>query len=109
MSYARPLVLGVDVDEQTRCAHWHSPLDIIAIKMRCCGVYYACKDCHDQVAGHAIRTWPRTAWETAAILCGVCGSELTIWQYMECTNLCPACGAAFNPGCQDHHHFYFEA
>jgi uncharacterized CHY-type Zn-finger protein len=101
-------VFGVDLDEQTRCAHWRSALDVIAIKMKCCGVYYACKDCHDELAGHEIRTWRRTEWGAAAILCGVCGSELSIGQYMGCANSCPACGADFNPGCRDHYPFYFE-
>ena len=30
-------VHGVDVDPETRCAHWRSPLDIIAIQFKCCG------------------------------------------------------------------------
>jgi len=27
--------------------------------------------------------------------------------YVACNSLCPACHAAFNPGCRNHHHFYF--
>ena len=53
-------VHGIDLDPQTRCAHWHSPLDVIAIKMACCGTYYACKSCHDALAGHGLETWPRS-------------------------------------------------
>ena len=105
----RPTVRGVDVDPQTRCAHWHSARDIIAIKMKCCGVYYACKDCHDALAGHAAAVWPRAEWQTPAILCGACGTELAIRQYLDSENTCPACGAGFNPGCRNHYHFYFEA
>ena len=45
-------VKGVEVDDESRCAHYHSERDIIAIKMKCCGEYYACKDCHDELAGH---------------------------------------------------------
>src|SRR5712664_59058 len=48
-----PEVRGVEVDAQTRCVHYRSTVDIVAIKMRCCGVYYACKDCH--IAGEAVR------------------------------------------------------
>jgi uncharacterized CHY-type Zn-finger protein len=33
---------------------------------------------------------------------------LTIEQYLECGAMCPHCGAGFNPGCQNHHHFYFS-
>ncbi|HLI65652.1 MAG TPA: CHY zinc finger protein [Caulobacteraceae bacterium] len=101
-------VHGVDLDGQTRCIHWRSALDIVAIKMRCCGEYYACKDCHDALAGHPIVVWPRAAWDEAAILCGACGSELTIRQYTDGGDHCPACSAPFNPGCRAHRHFYFE-
>ncbi|SDF60275.1 CHY zinc finger protein [Terriglobus roseus] len=101
-------VRGVGVDAQTRCARYRSVLDVIAIRMACCGEYFACKDCHEEVADHAIAVWPRLQWDTRAVLCGVCGYELTIHEYMECGNRCPRCEAAFNPGCRNHYHFYFE-
>jgi uncharacterized CHY-type Zn-finger protein len=101
-------VRGVGLDPQTRCAHYHGPTDIIAIKMKCCGVYYACKDCHEALAGHAARVWPRNEWDERAILCGGCGAELSIRDYMQCESQCPACGARFNPGCRNHYDFYFE-
>jgi uncharacterized CHY-type Zn-finger protein len=104
----RPPVLGLDLDDQTRCAHWRSPLDVIAIRMRCCGDYYACRDCHDALAGHPAAVWPRAQWDRPAVLCGVCGAELSVRAYMACTNRCPSCDAAFNPGCRLHHHLYFE-
>jgi uncharacterized CHY-type Zn-finger protein len=91
-----------------RCAHWHGPRDVIAIKMHCCGVHYACKDCHEVLAGHPIRTWPRAEWDQKAVLCGACWHEMSVAQYLVCANRCPACAAAFNPGCREHHHFYFE-
>ena len=109
MSETRPLVHGIDLDPQTRCAHYNKPVDVIAIKMKCCGLYYACKDCHEALAGHAIEVWPREEWDQLAVLCGCCGTELSIRAYMECGNTCPACGAQFNPGCRNHYHFYFEA
>ena len=105
----RPTVLGVDLDDETRCAHWRSALDIVAIKMRCCGEYYACKDCHEALADHAVRVWPRAEWTETAILCGACGVELSIAAYMESGDRCPTCRAPFNPGCRTHYHFYFEA
>ena len=43
------------MDAETRCVHYRSALDIIAIKMACCGVYYACKDCHAALADHEIK------------------------------------------------------
>jgi uncharacterized CHY-type Zn-finger protein len=104
----RPKVRGVDVDAQTRCAHWYSAIDVIAIKMKCCGVYYACKDCHDALADHPAEVWPWSEWGQPAVLCGVCGTELSVRGYLDCGNVCPACGAGFNPGCRTHYHFYFE-
>jgi uncharacterized CHY-type Zn-finger protein len=82
-------------------------LDVIAIKMKCCGIYYACKDCHMALAGHPISVWPRDEFQQQAILCGTCKRELTIQEYMQCDSRCPHCGAAFNPACANHHHFYF--
>ena len=80
MSPNPPAVRGVNLDPQTRCAHYHGPTDIIAIKIKCCGVYYACKDCHSALADHTIEVWPETEWDEPAILCGACGTELTIRQ-----------------------------
>jgi len=51
--------------------------------------------------------WPETEWDHQAILCGACRTELTISAYLECNSICPVCHAAFNPGCRNHHHFYF--
>ena len=102
-----PVVRGVGLDPQTRCDHYRSPLDIVAIRMACCDTYYACKDCHAALADHPLRPWPREQWDLPAILCGACRGELTIRQYLDGGPACPRCGAGFNPGCRNHHHFYF--
>jgi len=107
MPSSRPEVRGVDLDAQTRCAHYRTELDIIAIKMKCCGVYYACKECHDTLAGHPIGTWPQGEWNQAAVLCGACRYEMTIHEYMASGYKCPACKVRFNPGCRKHYQFYF--
>src|SRR5258708_3907276 len=104
----RPSVKGVDLDPQTRCAHWHSPLDIIAIRMRCCRTYYACRECHDELADHAPAVGPIAGWDRAAVLWGAWGRELGARDYLACANGCPACAAPFNPGCASHYHLYFE-
>jgi uncharacterized CHY-type Zn-finger protein len=101
-------VRGIDVDAETRCGHYHKPTDIIAIKMRCCGVFYACKECHDALAGHVLEPWPASEQHERAILCGACRTTLTIAEYLHCDYRCPNCGAAFNPGCRNHYHFYFS-
>ena len=104
----RPTVHGLELDPQTLCAHWHSPRDVIAIKMRCCGEYYSCRQCHDALAGHPAVVWPASEWDQPAILCGVWAQEQTVREYLDGENHCPTCGAAFNPGCKTHHHLYFE-
>ena len=103
-----PDVRGINLDAHTRCKHYHGPTDIVAIKMKCCGVYYACKDCHAALANHRIEIWPEDEWSQKAILCGACGVELTIRQYMESESRCPACRAQFNPKCREHYHLYFQ-
>jgi uncharacterized CHY-type Zn-finger protein len=104
----RPIIHGVALDAQTRCTHYHSTLDIIAIKMRCCGAYHACRECHDDLADHPVTVWPTAEWDQAAILCGACGVELSVRDYLACDNRCPVCRSLFNPGCKTHHHLYFE-
>jgi uncharacterized CHY-type Zn-finger protein len=101
-------VRGVNLDPQTRCEHYRGPYDIVAIKMKCCGVYYACKDCHAALADHETSVWPESQWDHEAILCGACGATLTILQYMQSGSRCATCGAQFNPGCRSHYHLYFQ-
>lgn len=101
-------VYGKPVDNQTRCVHWHSKLDIIAIKFKCCEKYYPCFSCHEETADHDPKVWPKAEFDTKGILCGVCGTELTIKEYMGSNNTCPKCKADFNPGCSKHYHLYFE-
>lgn len=103
---ARILVRGAVVDEQTRCAHYAGPLDVIAIRFACCGDWYPCLHCHESEAGHPIRPWPAEAGSQLAVLCGACGTTLPIADYVAAA-ACPACEAAFNPGCALHHCIYF--
>jgi uncharacterized CHY-type Zn-finger protein len=102
------VVIGVDVDSQTRCLHYHSPSDIIAIKFKCCGKWFPCYECHYAMADHDPLVWPLSEFRQKAILCGACGEQLSIQEYFECGSQCPSCGAGFNPGCANHYHLYFE-
>jgi uncharacterized CHY-type Zn-finger protein len=102
------IVHGQLVDDNTRCVHYHSALDIIAIKFKCCGEYYPCYQCHEETAGHTALAWEKDEWGTNAIFCGACKSELTIEQYMQSGNQCLYCSASFNPNCSKHYHLYFE-
>ena len=99
---------GKIIDDNTRCEHYHSPVDIIAIKFKCCCHYYPCYQCHEETAGHATQTWSKAEWNVKAILCGKCKTELTINEYMRSGDQCPKCGAAFNPNCRKHYHLYFQ-
>ncbi|MCA1065562.1 CHY zinc finger protein [Rossellomorea sp. AcN35-11] len=101
-------VSGVEVDSKTKCKHYHSSKDIIAIKFKCCNRYYPCHACHDEVADHDPVRWGKDEWTMKAVLCGECKNELTILQYMNCQSVCPHCRSDFNPGCQYHYHLYFE-
>ena len=110
MEHNKPgiFIKGKTVDNHTRCVHYHSPLDVIAIKFKCCQDYYPCYACHQEAAGHSAAVWPAAEFNHKAILCGMCGHELSINEYRNSNNECPQCRAAFNPGCAKHYHLYFD-
>jgi uncharacterized CHY-type Zn-finger protein len=101
-------VYGINLNQQTGCLHYHSPVDIIAVLFKCCRRYYACYLCHVALADHAVNPWEPHEYGTQAILCGRCGKELTIHQYLSCHPHCLYCGSSFNPGCQTHWNIYFK-
>ncbi|HEU0196413.1 MAG TPA: CHY zinc finger protein [Nevskiaceae bacterium] len=101
------VIHGAPVDAQTRCVHYASPLDVVAIRFACCGDYYPCYRCHEAYAGHAAQVWPASAFDTRAVLCGVCRYEMTIREYLA-ARACPHCHAPFNPRCSLHASRYFE-
>ena len=103
-----PRVLGKTVDEHTRCVHYSTELDVIAIRFACCGQYYPCHLCHAETAGHPAQQWPREQWNESVILCGMCQTELTVETYLT-VDECPQCAAPFNPGCRAHSAYYFES
>lgn len=103
-----PKVYGKVIDDKTRCEHYQSPVDIIAIKFKCCDKYYPCHQCHEETADHAAQVWDKDERDTKAILCGVCKTELTINEYMNSGNECPNCKSSFNPNCSKHYHLYFK-
>ncbi|WP_454191399.1 CHY zinc finger protein [Paenibacillus sp. Marseille-Q7038] len=100
-------VYGAVLDSATRCIHYHSAKDIIAIKFACCNRYYPCYKCHEEHADHAIQRWPQEQFDELAILCGNCHTQLSIREYMN-TDSCPHCEALFNEGCATHYYIYFE-
>lgn len=101
-------VTGVEVDTQTRCSHWSGELDIIAIRFKCCERWFPCFDCHTVMVDHQPTVWSQNERETKAVLCGACGHDLTINEYLNCDSTCPRCARLFNPGCAKHHQLYFD-
>src|SRR5437868_9140631 len=102
------LVCGVTVNERTQCKHYHSEVDVVAVRFKCCNTLYACIRCHEEVAGHAPKVWGKDERAMHAVFCGNCHKTMSISQYLECRSHCPLCGAAFNPRCEQQHHHYFE-
>ena len=103
----RARVFGPTIDDETRCIHYGTALDIVAIKFACCDRYYPCHRCHAESETHEARRWAIDERQQKAVLCGACGTELTIQTYLA-VEACPSCGAEFNPRCRLHTHLYFE-
>jgi uncharacterized CHY-type Zn-finger protein len=101
-------VRGVDVDHETRCAHYRTDRDVVAFRFACCEEYFPCFRCHEETTSHDAVPWPRARFDEPSVLCGVCGTALTVPDYLEADYSCPACDAAFNPGCANHAELYFE-
>ncbi|QCJ46013.1 CHY zinc finger protein [Haloprofundus sp. MHR1] len=99
---------GVGVDADTRCEHYDTERDVIAIKFPCCGVYFPCFECHEALADHEAQRWPADRFDDPAVLCGVCGERLSVASYLDSGHTCRSCGAAFNPGCASHAQRYFD-
>ncbi len=101
-------VTGLGMDAETRCTHYDSPRDVVAIRFACCGVFYPCVTCHDSLVEHDRTVWSADEFDTRAILCGVCGTRLAIRTYLDAGDVCPSCGAGFNPNCREHYPCYFD-
>ncbi|WP_128477342.1 CHY zinc finger protein [Halorussus pelagicus] len=100
-------VLGVEVGPETRCAHYDTDRDVVALRFACCEAYFPCFRCHDAETDHETERLSVES-ELSAVLCGVCGAELTPREFVDGEHRCPDCGTAFNPGCADHYERYFE-
>lgn len=108
MNTSSIIIKGKTIDSHTRCIHYNSPLDIIAIKFKCCGEYYPCYKCHDEEADHKTELWAKDEFNAKAVLCGMCRNEMTIAEYLVSGRKCPNCNAAFNPNCKEHYNLYFD-
>ena len=60
-------VYGATVDDETRCIHYRTATDIIAIRFACCDRYYPCHLCHAEAETHEARQWALAERETKAV------------------------------------------
>ena len=98
---------GVGVDSETRCVHYHTTRDVVAIRFPCCETFVPCFECHEACCEHEAERWPPERFSERAVLCGVCRTKLSIETYLESEHRCPDCKARFNPGCANHRERYF--
>jgi len=96
-------IFGKLTDDQGRCIHYHSPLDIIANKCGKCGHFYACYKCHDELEDHKFEPLPSSQRWT--VMCGVCGRQCSYDEYSKLKE-CPDCKSSFNPKCAEHKSCY---
>lgn len=96
------------IDSETRCTHYQTENDRIAIKFYCCQTYFPCYTCHQEHGCDQRTVWPQHLFNHKAILCGKCKGELTINEYLRSEHTCPLCEASFNAGCSLHAHLYFN-
>ena len=82
-------IYGLLVDNESRCQHYHTELDIVALKCFDCLKYYACYQCHDSLEEHSFRAYPCHLKQDKVLICGV-------YQH------------AFNLACSKHYDIYFE-
>lgn len=90
---------GIDLDEQGRCTHWHSPFDIVALRCSVCGKYYACYECHDELEDHPFGQFNQNKED--GVMCGACGHTMTYQEHISLGH-CPKCNSEFNPRCINH-------
>lgn len=101
-------VRGKVVDQHTRCEHYNSDLDILALRFKCCPeVYYPCFKCHQETVEHSPQKY-HVDDNIPLVLCGLCYHELTFRAYLTSGYKCPNCNSLFNPGCALHYDYYFE-
>lgn len=100
-------VKGKLVDNKGRCEHYHSEIDTINIKFKCCQKFYACIYCHQEAENHDVSVWLCSEYDQKAVHCGICNHLMSINEYME-NQSCISCKQPFNPNCAKHFSYYFE-
>ncbi|MGO3522530.1 MAG: CHY zinc finger protein [Leuconostoc mesenteroides] len=75
------MIKGINLDQQGRCKHWHTDVDVVANRCAKCRKYYACYLCHDALNTHPFVPVSLDTEETA-VCCGVCLHQMTPAQYL---------------------------
>lgn len=96
-------IYGQLIDEQGRCVHYHSQLDIIANQCNSCHKFYACFNCHNELENHDFS--PVSLKSEQTVLCGNCQQTFTYQTYSNLSE-CSSCQAKFNPSCSLHAEIY---
>ena len=95
-------IIGINVDAQGRCTHYHGSTDVAGMWCARCQQYFACYLCHDALRTHVfVPADPATL----AVICGACGRRMNVAAYQQ--GQCPQCGHPFNPRCRLHASHYF--
>ncbi|UUE18379.1 hypothetical protein LQZ13_02845 [Leuconostoc mesenteroides] len=100
------MIKGINLDQQVRCKHWHTDVDVVANRCAKCRKYYACYLCHDALNTHPFVPVSLDTEETA-VCCGVCLHQMTPAQYLHAHYQCPKCHHLFNAQCALHKNTYF--
>ena len=61
-----PLLRGVGLDAQTRCAHYATARDVVALRFACCPAYWSCHRCHAELTDHPAVPVPADALDVVA-------------------------------------------
>lgn len=97
-------IFGINLDKDSRCAHYHGPNDIVSLKCGHCHKYYACFKCHDELESHTFV--PISINDQAPVVCGHCHTKLTFKEYN--SGSCSYCNHPFNSNCKKHYSIYFS-
>ena len=98
-------IFGFIVDDEGRCIHYFSNLDIIANRCGKCGKFYSCYKCHDMAEQHTFL--PVHPDEKDSVMCGACGALYSYNDYSLLTK-CKKCSSPFNPRCALHKSCYVK-
>ncbi|PSL43963.1 putative CHY-type Zn-finger protein [Salsuginibacillus halophilus] len=101
-------VYGLDLDEKSRCQHYHTAVDIISNACACCDSFYACARCHQAVMNRPFQPFPASRRKEGCVMCGNCGYKMTKEVYQTANDQCPECDHPFNPNCKQHAKWYFS-